>query len=156
MFEIYLAAEADTLNFGAQLAAICTAPCAIFLQGDLGAGKTTLVRGFLRGLGYDGVVKSPTYTLIEPYEINNQTIFHFDLYRLTKPEELHTIGFRDYLAIPSICIIEWPERALSELPAPDLTCYIHSSDSGRQLRLAAATAHGKQLLQQLRKNVKHA
>lgn len=142
----WLKNEQDTLAFGQQLAALCLAPSTLFLQGDLGAGKTTLVRGFLRGLGFMGTVKSPTYTLVESYEIKGQIILHFDLYRLNHPEELYDIGFADYFATPSIRLIEWPERAKNQLPTADLTCYIHVLDCGRELTIMAGSERGRQIL----------
>lgn len=147
--ELILASEQHTLELGSQLATICTSPCIIFLQGDLGAGKTTLVRGFLRGLGFTSLVKSPTYTLVEPYEIQDNTLFHFDLYRLQDPEELSHIGINDYFANPCIALVEWPERALKQLPTPDLTCYIRSTLHGRHVVLTAQSAKGNRMLQQL-------
>src|SRR5690606_367478 len=108
--------ELGLLNLGAELALASHPGEIIFLQGPLGAGKTTLVRGFFRALGYQGTIKSPTYTLVESYLINNQPYFHFDLYRLAHPHELFDIGFEDYLQINSICLIEWPEKAKEILP----------------------------------------
>lgn len=144
-----LLSEADTLTFGATLAKACPQNCVIFLEGDLGAGKTTLVRGFLQGLGYTGKVKSPTYTLVEPYEIAQHTIFHFDLYRLNDPEELEQIGIRDYFAQPAICLIEWPKRGEGILPGPDLTCYIHAIHEGREILITSHTACGHSIKQHL-------
>lgn len=146
---IALPDEPATLDLGARLAAVCPQRCVVFLQGNLGAGKTTLVRGFLRGLGYTGIVKSPTYTLVEPYEIADHKVFHFDLYRLNDPQELAEIGLRDYLADPSICLIEWPEQGGKWLPIADLTCYIRSLDSGRQLAMTANTPCGQQIVTKL-------
>jgi len=146
---IFLANETATLAFGAQLAASCPASCLIFLNGDLGAGKTTLVRGFLQGLGYQGLVKSPTYTLVESYEIANKTILHFDLYRLQDPEELTYIGMRDYLNQPAIVFIEWPERGGDQLPIPDLTFHMEPFAAGRRIEITANTERGRQLLQKL-------
>jgi tRNA threonylcarbamoyladenosine biosynthesis protein TsaE len=147
--KLTLPAEQDTLQLGSQLAAICSPPCLIFLQGDLGAGKTTLVRGLLGGLGFTQPVKSPTYTLVESYEIQDVPLFHFDLYRLQNPVELEHIGIADYFAIPSIILIEWSERALEQLPTPDLTCYIRATIVGRHILLTAHSEKGSQILQQL-------
>lgn len=133
MREIFLADETATLAFGAELASACPTQCIIFLQGNLGTGKTTFVRGFLQGLGYTGKVKSPTYTLVETYDINNKLIFHFDLYRLNDKEELENIGLRDYLATPAILLIEWPERGAGLLPAPDIGIHLEAAQAGRKL-----------------------
>lgn len=126
-------------QYGEQLAAQLTAPSVVYLRGDLGAGKTTLVRGMLRGLGYNGKVKSPTYTLVEPYQIKPQTVYHFDLYRLNDPEELEHIGFRDYLQEAAIMLIEWPEKAAGFLPPPDLEITISIEDDGRSVEMKKAT-----------------
>lgn len=148
--ELILPTEKDTLELGAKLATACPAKCMIFLQGELGAGKTTLVRGFLQSLGYQGLVKSPTYTLVETYHINDQTIFHFDLYRLTDPEELNYIGLEDYLNEPAaIIIIEWPEHGKNRLPPTDLTCYIETVSKGRRIRILANSILGQKIIQNI-------
>ena len=103
----------------------------IYLCGELGAGKTTLVRGFLRELGYDGSVKSPTYTLVEPYEIDGFSIAHLDLYRVTDPVELEYIGLEDILRDVSLTFIEWPERGKRYLPAADLIIELAIEGEGR-------------------------
>lgn len=143
--------ESDTLAFGARLAKLCPQPFILFLQGELGSGKTTLVRGFLRGFNYASNVKSPTYTLVEPYSIAGQQIFHFDLYRLNDPEEIENLGIGDYFTPTSICLIEWPERAKNLLPTPDLSCYIQQHDTGRRIQLIAHSAKAKVLIEQLKK-----
>lgn len=105
----------------------------VFLNGDLGTGKTTLVRGLLRYVGFDGVVKSPTYTLVEPYLFNSRKIYHFDLYRLADPEELEYMGIRDYLSSDALCLIEWPEKAQGFLPQEDLNVFIQHADESRKI-----------------------
>ncbi|MBT7950966.1 MAG: tRNA (adenosine(37)-N6)-threonylcarbamoyltransferase complex ATPase subunit type 1 TsaE [Gammaproteobacteria bacterium] len=133
-------------ELGSQLGQACLQGTRLYLQGDLGAGKTTLVRGFLRALGYEGKVKSPTYTLVEPYEIEDLSIFHFDLYRLDSAEELEGIGFRDYFDGEGISLVEWPEKAESALEEPDLKILISITDNSRQVELQAVSPKGKDLL----------
>ncbi len=130
---IYLNNTEATEQFGASLYKVLPAKCVIFLQGDLGAGKTTLVRGFLRAAGFNGTVKSPTYNLVEEYAIAQQTVFHFDLYRLSSPEELEWIGINDYFAQQSICFIEWPDLGLGFLPEPDIIIALSQQEQGRVL-----------------------
>lgn len=133
--EIFLEDEAATHEFASKLAVQIQAPCILYLQGDLGAGKTTLTRGFLRALGYHGPVRSPTFTLIESYDINQQKIFHVDLYRLNSPEEIEFIGLRDYFTDDVIGLIEWPERAIDLLPPPDFICELKIHKNGRMVKL---------------------
>lgn len=140
--ELQLADEAATAQLGAALSAAVPGPALIFLSGDLGAGKTTLVRAWLRGLGYAGPARSPTYTLVEPYEIAGRRIYHFDLYRLADPEELEDIGWRDYADGESLCLIEWPERAEGVLPVPDLHIRLTPVGEGRVARLTAHSEAG--------------
>ena len=134
-----ISSENAMQELGEQLAQYITAPCIIYLHGDLGAGKTTLVRGILRGLGYSGKVKSPTYTLVEAYQIDEQMIYHFDLYRLNDPEELEHIGFRDYLQEDAILLIEWPEKAQGFLPHPDIEINIQIKNQQRLVSVAIGT-----------------
>lgn len=129
--------------FGRKLASLSPPGSKLFLQGELGAGKTTLVRGFLHGLGYLGIVKSPTYTLVEPYQLDNLEIFHFDLYRLNDPEELEAIGIRDYFSGDGICLLEWPEKGAAHLGKPDVSIYIEYQEEQRKVSLEAKTAVGK-------------
>jgi tRNA threonylcarbamoyladenosine biosynthesis protein TsaE len=137
------------LQFGGQLAQAIENNAIVFLYGPLGAGKTTLTRGFLRSLGYQDKVKSPTYTLVEPYEIGDKTIFHFDFYRLNDPQELEHIGIKEYFHASSICLIEWPDKGFPLLPVPDLTCYIEIKDQGREIRLSAQTKQGEEMLKRI-------
>lgn len=145
--KIQLVDEAALMAFAEHLAPIVSAGTVIYLHGELGAGKTTLTRGFLRGLGYTGKVKSPTYTLVEPYDINGQPIYHFDLYRLQDARELEHMGIRDYFTPQAICLIEWPEKGMPFLPKPDVTCHITfvSSDS-REIHLEAHSDKGSAIL----------
>ncbi|MDR3491595.1 MAG: tRNA (adenosine(37)-N6)-threonylcarbamoyltransferase complex ATPase subunit type 1 TsaE [Gammaproteobacteria bacterium] len=143
---INLPAEAQTLELGAKLAVHSGSNTTIFLLGNLGAGKTTLSRGFLQGLGHTGKVKSPTYTLVEPYEIGDQKIFHFDLYRIHDPQELEFMGIQDYFVPPVLCLIEWPEHGAGFLPSPDVSCYIETQSTGRLARLTAHTVQGAAIL----------
>jgi tRNA threonylcarbamoyladenosine biosynthesis protein TsaE len=129
----YLNNEKETEQFGAELFKILPSKCLVFLYGDLGAGKTTLVRGFLRAAGYDGAVKSPTYTLVEEYMIGGRKTVHFDLYRVVDPEELEWIGIRDYLDQDSVCFIEWPDKGKGFLPEPDRVISLETHGVGRLL-----------------------
>jgi tRNA threonylcarbamoyladenosine biosynthesis protein TsaE len=132
---------------GTALAEACPRGCIIYLRGDLGAGKTTLVRGFLQGLGYVGAVKSPTYSIMEPYEIKGLSYCHLDLYRLAHSEELEYLGLRDLLEDGATLLVEWPERGRGELPLPDLDISIEYLPQGRILELEAETELGESLLQ---------
>jgi len=127
--------EAAMMSFGGQVADQFPSGGIVFLNGDLGAGKTTLVRGLLRHLGFEGIVKSPTYTLVEPYKLNDRQVYHFDLYRLGDPEELEYIGGRDYWESDSLCLIEWPEQARGYLPEADLIVDISYRKTGRKIEI---------------------
>lgn len=141
--------EAALLDWSGRLAQQCTPPLVIFLQGPLGAGKTTFSRGFLRGLGYSGKVKSPSYNLVESYEIQKKSIFHFDFYRIQDPHELDFIGIQDYWQPAAIFLIEWPEKGARLLPPVDLTCEFELAGSGRKLRIEAHSKQGEKALQGL-------
>jgi tRNA threonylcarbamoyladenosine biosynthesis protein TsaE len=150
----YLANEAATLHFGQNLARFSQELSVIFLQGDLGAGKTTLVRGILKGLGFEGFVRSPSYTLVEPYlHTHKKPVYHFDLYRIHDPEELEYIGLRDYLKPSNLCIFEWPDHGVGELPLADLVIHLDWEKEGRVARLDSQTDYGKFVLDQLEKHV---
>lgn len=143
-------ADAEGMEaLGARLARVAAAGLIVHLSGELGAGKTTLVRGFLRGLGYRGNVRSPTYTLIEPYEFAERRVYHLDLYRLGDAEELEWIGLRDLLDGASVVLIEWPERGRGVLPAADLAIRIEYRDAGRLVTLIGQSPAGGQVAQQL-------
>ncbi|RON10617.1 tRNA (adenosine(37)-N6)-threonylcarbamoyltransferase complex ATPase subunit type 1 TsaE [Pseudomonas brassicacearum] len=140
---LYLANEDAMVVLGNRIAQVTQGHGIIFLDGDLGAGKTTLSRGIIRGLGHIGAVKSPTFTLVEPYEIGHIRAFHFDLYRLVDPEELEFLGIRDYLEDDALCLIEWPQKGAGFLPKPDLTITISPHDSGRSLNLSPQGLRGE-------------
>ena len=131
---------------GAKLASNLAESALIFLYGDLGAGKTTLVRGLLRALGHKGPVKSPTFTLVEPYDVDGRCIYHIDLYRLAAPEEFDAFGGRDLIAEKAVCLVEWPEQAKGELGDPDLEIRIEYAGNGRAVELRALTEFGTEML----------
>ncbi len=134
--EIFACALADNLRPG----------ITISLHGNLGAGKTTLTRFILNAMGHMGVIKSPTYTLVETYDLNNLVVHHFDLYRLANPEELEFIGIREYLDKKSICLFEWPEKGGELLPIPDLELKLEFLEEGRSLEINFGTTKGEQIL----------
>ncbi len=150
-FTLNLDDEAATLACGTRFAKSLQSGLVVHLHGDLGAGKTTLTRGMLHGLGYLGKVKSPTYTLVEPYEIllNEKfkfTVYHFDLYRFNSEDEWEAAGFREYFNPHSICMIEWPEKAEHVLPAADIHVHLSLYNTGRHIQFSASTALGNQCL----------
>ena len=144
--------ESTMLALGAKLATVCSSPLIIFLYGQLGAGKTTFTRGFLRGLGHQGFVKSPTYTLVESYSLQNKTLYHFDFYRVRDPHELEYMGIQDYFSDNTICLIEWPEYGAGMLPSPDLSGYIEYLSPGRELKLIAESERGTHVLHRFENN----
>ncbi|SRR5579883_528336 len=138
--------ESQMLDLGQRMAKSCKNPATIFLYGELGAGKTTLVRGFLRGFGFKEAVKSPTYTIVESYSFDTMTVHHFDFYRINDPEELEFIGIKDYFSGNAICLVEWPEKAGQLLPPTDLSCYIEPHAIGRNVKWVAHTEKGMEIL----------
>jgi tRNA threonylcarbamoyladenosine biosynthesis protein TsaE len=151
MLELQVAGEGQQEALGAALARIIEPPCIIYLTGDLGAGKTTLARGLLHGLGHKGRVKSPTYTLLEPYELGDLQCYHFDLYRLADPEELVFLGIEDMLQPHALLLVEWPERGRGVLPAPDLSIQMFHQGALRRLTFQAASEKGVKIINDLEK-----
>lgn len=146
---LFLEGEAETEQLGQELARCVLASgngLTVFLDGDLGMGKTTLSRGVMRGLGHEGAVKSPTYTLVEPYEHLSLPAYHFDLYRLGDPDELEYMGIRDYFSGQSLCLIEWPERGKGVLPEPDIEIHLEREGDGRSVVMRAGSELGASLL----------
>ncbi|MEE9493430.1 MAG: tRNA (adenosine(37)-N6)-threonylcarbamoyltransferase complex ATPase subunit type 1 TsaE [Gammaproteobacteria bacterium] len=132
----WLPDDAATRAFGARLKSLLQPGDIVYLQGDLGAGKTTLVRALLRSMGYKGVVKSPTYTLIETYHPDALTVHHLDVYRLTEPEELEWLGIRDLFDKATIALIEWPEKGVGFLPPATVTVSLAVKQEGRQIEVS--------------------
>jgi len=155
--EYFLANENATITVGDSLATVLLAQnehidkvqsaLVVYLKGDLGAGKTTLTRGFVRGMGHQGKVKSPTYTLVEPYELPPWQVYHFDLYRLGDAEELEYMGIRDYFAENCCCFIEWPEKGAGILPKADIVIQLDYQDEQRTVKLRAFSVRGEDVLQ---------
>lgn len=143
--------ELATLKLGADFSRVLCPGLNVYLHGDLGAGKTTLVRGVLQGLGFGGKVKSPTYTLVEPYQVlldkASTNLYHFDLYRFMDEEEWDAAGFRDYFNPNAICLIEWPDKAGTLIPQADIDIYLDLMGEGRVAHLIANTSVGKECLE---------
>jgi tRNA threonylcarbamoyladenosine biosynthesis protein TsaE len=149
MLELKLPNEASTLRLGEALAAGTAPGTVLFISGDLGAGKTTLVRGLLRALGYAGRAKSPTYALVEPYELSRLHLYHFDFYRFKDRSEWLNSGFREHFNPDSLCVVEWPEKAGDLLSPPDLHITLDFDGPARLARLEALSASGRSWLSSL-------
>lgn len=147
--ELFLPDELATLAFGAKIGALLRPGMYLALRGELGAGKTTLARGMLRSLGYDGRVKSPTYTLVELYKLSRLDFYHFDFYRFADPHEVIDSGLREAFNDAAVCVVEWPERAAGFLPPPDLSLTLSVRGDGREAVLVAGSETGRKCLQQL-------
>lgn len=155
---VFLKDEQATLAFGQMLAKLCPVGFNIYLYGDLGAGKTTLVRGLVQSFLADTKVKSPTYTLVEDYDVsgakhnpnNLKHIYHFDLYRLGDPEELEYLGGRDYFSADAVCLVEWPQRGEGWLAKPDLEISLEYQINGRNITLISLSEKGERLVTDLK------
>jgi tRNA threonylcarbamoyladenosine biosynthesis protein TsaE len=147
--ELHLPDEAASSALGARLARVITPGLSLYLHGDLGSGKTTLARGLLRGLGYQGRVKSPTYALVELYTISRLNLYHFDFYRFRDPKEWRDAGLSEYFNEASVCLVEWPEKAGGLLPGADLDITLEFAGEGRDLSVRAGTETGKACLLRL-------
>jgi tRNA threonylcarbamoyladenosine biosynthesis protein TsaE len=141
--------EAAMVALGETLGRAIAPPMVIYLSGQLGMGKTTLARGILRAFGHQGAVKSPTYTLVEPYEMDDISLYHFDLYRLGDPEELEYMGIRDYFSTDSIALVEWPDRGHGILPPADISIRIEATEKGRILYFEACGEAGVECFRKL-------
>ena len=144
--KIELENEAETKEIGAKVASCLKGGEIIYLKGELGTGKTTLVRGALNGFGHTGNVKSPTFTIVEPYSIDDHVIYHFDLYRLDDPEELESLGIRDYCDGQSICFFEWPEKGGDFLPDADILISLSYQNEGRALEISTSSEIGDSII----------
>ena len=148
-YQAVLQDEAATLTLATRIAGLLSGGQTVFLHGDLGAGKTTFSRGVITALGHTGTVKSPTYTLVEPYQLKPFTVFHFDLYRLRDAEELEFMGIRDYFRADTLCLIEWPEQGRGYLPVPDLDIHLTFVDGHRRVLLQSQTPAGAAIIKAL-------
>jgi tRNA threonylcarbamoyladenosine biosynthesis protein TsaE len=147
--DLNLPDEAATLALGGFLAGQVGVGMVVYLEGDLGAGKTTLVRGLLRQLGYGGLVKSPTYALVEVHDVSGLNLYHFDFYRFNQAEEYLEAGLDEYFAGTGTCLVEWPDKAEPYLPAPDLRIRLQVDAVGRRARVSANSERGRACLSAL-------
>jgi tRNA threonylcarbamoyladenosine biosynthesis protein TsaE len=149
MLKMHLPDEAATRALGARVARVIEPGLALYLHGELGSGKTTLARGLLHGLGYQGRVKSPTYVLVELYTVSRLNLYHFDFYRFKDPNEWRDAGFDEYFNDASVCLVEWPEKAPGLLPAADLDLVLEFAGDGRDLSIRGGSVSGKACLHRL-------
>ncbi len=149
MIRFELTNENEMLELGAKLARLLLGEGVLHLSGDLGAGKTTLCRGILHAMGHSGAVKSPTFTLVEPYQLSESEVYHFDLYRLGDPGELEYIGIDEYFGSNKLCLIEWPEKAEGYLPQHDLEIAIDVLGKKRIIGIRANSQRGEKICTQL-------
>jgi len=144
-----LADEEETLALAKKFSQVLQTPLVVYLRGELGAGKTAFCRGVIQAMGHSGAVKSPTYTLVEPYQLQGWRIHHFDLYRLADPEELEYMGIRDYFSEDTLNFIEWPDKGYGWLPGADIEIRIEYAGTGRKLTFSALTEAGQQIIKTL-------
>ncbi len=149
--QAHLADEKDTETLGSALATVLSPGLQIWLEGNLGMGKTTLTRGVLRGLGHEGKVKSPTYTLIEPYVVSRLDLYHFDFYRFNSPDEYLDAGLDEYFAGEGVCMVEWPDKAAPYLPPPDLEVRLSPAAGGRRAEIFGHTEAGLRCANEMNK-----
>jgi len=152
VFEAYLADEAETISIASKLSHLLQGKGLVFLAGQLGSGKTTFSRGLIRAMGHTGAVKSPTFTICEPYELDQGQVYHFDLYRLNDPEELEYMGMDDYLESGQLCLIEWPERGAHFLPECDVLVKLEVQGRGRRVFIEGKTQRGLAICEELLAN----
>ncbi|MFT4677039.1 MAG: tRNA threonylcarbamoyladenosine biosynthesis protein TsaE [Candidatus Azotimanducaceae bacterium] len=149
VFEYTVEDEAGTLAFAKNLGSLLECSGVVYLKGDLAAGKTTFSRGILRSYGYEGAVKSPTFTIVEPYDLQFGQVYHFDLYRIAQPEELEYLGVDDYLEGGHLCLVEWPERGDGFLPNADIVVELAPRGRGRHIKLTGCSARGNRICEQM-------
>lgn len=141
-----VASAAEMEALGTAYSRACRGGGIFYLRGELGAGKTTFVRGFMRGVGYTGFVRSPTFTLVESYRVGDRQLHHLDLYRFAEAEELEFIGVRDYFTPDALCLVEWPERGAGVLPAGDILAVFSYAPQGRRVQASAGSPRGQDVL----------
>ncbi|KTD79296.1 tRNA (adenosine(37)-N6)-threonylcarbamoyltransferase complex ATPase subunit type 1 TsaE [Legionella waltersii] len=144
-----LIGEEASQQFAKRLALFIVSPLVLTFSGEIGAGKTTIIRSLINSLGIHSAIKSPTFSLVESYHVNNLAIHHFDLYRIDQEEELEYLGFRDYFTEHSVCLIEWPEHAGKSLPSTDIRFNLVIKGAARELRISALSATGRRIVQNL-------